>query len=97
MDFVQEDVVLQSSDVETSRSSDGDITSISEAEDILQHGIMGDICIGNLQKELLERGRRRRRMCCKSTEKAIQQKEKEEGRTDVTVARRTRGMTWSDR
>ena len=56
MDFVQEDIVFQSSDVETSRSSDGDITSISEAEDILQHRIMGDICIRNLQRELLERG-----------------------------------------
>ena len=88
LNFVQDDVVLQSADVETSRSSDGDITSISEAEDILQHGIMGDIYIGNLQRELLERGRRRRRrMCCKSTEKAIQRREKEEGRTDVTVAR----------
>ena len=52
LNFVQDDVVLQSSDVETSRSNDGDITSISEAEDILQHGIMGgDICIGNLQRE----------------------------------------------
>ena len=46
MDFVQEEVV-QSSDVDTNRSSNGysDVTNISE--DILLHGIMGDI--GNLQ------------------------------------------------
>ena len=42
MDFVQEEVV-QSSDVETSRSSDGYSDGTTISEDILLHGIMGDI------------------------------------------------------